>query len=264
MALNQQKTVIVLGMARSGTSMTAGILHMMGVNMGSDIHCGGWNPRGDFEDLEFRNLNFRIFDSLGAHFYQNPPTITDIIQTKHLFENEVRQLVKGKSSIDRPWGWKDPLTCMTIEIILPHLTNPYFVCVSRNPEGIATSLQRHAKLDYEYAKSLANQYIHEIDSFKNRHPELPFLDIEFEKIINSPIATAAALADFLKINLADSSIAEIETFILPRDRVGTEKRKAAIMGLLFFRAPRFIKKCINTPLNLPTHIKQLFRNNFRT
>ncbi|MCD6476962.1 MAG: sulfotransferase, partial [Candidatus Aenigmarchaeota archaeon] len=44
------KTIIVLGMHRSGTSMTAGVLHRLGVNMGKNLMKGNWaNPLGYFE-----------------------------------------------------------------------------------------------------------------------------------------------------------------------------------------------------------------------
>ena len=46
------KTVIVLGNARSGTSITAGMLKILGVGMDSRINPNPFNPKGDFESIE--------------------------------------------------------------------------------------------------------------------------------------------------------------------------------------------------------------------
>ena len=55
------KTVVVLGMHRSGTSMIASILNKLGVSMGK-VMLGKTpsNPLGHFEDKDFYNLNRKI------------------------------------------------------------------------------------------------------------------------------------------------------------------------------------------------------------
>lgn len=54
------KTVIVLGVARSGTSMVSGLLHFMGVNMNPANNPGPQNPKGSFEDIKFITLTTQM------------------------------------------------------------------------------------------------------------------------------------------------------------------------------------------------------------
>ena len=52
------KTVVVLGMHRSGTSMTSAILEKLGINMGDEtLGPLETNPIGHFEDRMFLELN---------------------------------------------------------------------------------------------------------------------------------------------------------------------------------------------------------------
>ncbi|ABN70622.1 hypothetical protein Smar_1536 [Staphylothermus marinus F1] len=50
--MEEERTVVVLGMHRSDTSMIAGILNILGVYMGERLLGASWsNPLGHFEDL---------------------------------------------------------------------------------------------------------------------------------------------------------------------------------------------------------------------
>ena len=61
--------VIVVGVHRSGTSAVAGILHLNGIAMGSEKTFKPkpmpQNPRGFYENYDFRKLNDRILKLAG-------------------------------------------------------------------------------------------------------------------------------------------------------------------------------------------------------
>ena len=55
-------SVIVAGMHRSGTSLTAGLLARLGIDMGRDlVPADRANPRGYFEDVELVRFHQRMF-----------------------------------------------------------------------------------------------------------------------------------------------------------------------------------------------------------
>ena len=87
--MKNQKTIVILGMHRSGTSMLAGILEKLGISMGkSTIEKSINNPFGYFEDYEFLDLNQRILkDASGS--WKNPPLRDHILLTKEKYEKEV-------------------------------------------------------------------------------------------------------------------------------------------------------------------------------
>ena len=121
------KIVIVLGMHKSGTSMVAGSLKKLGVNMGKDTTPDSTNPLGHFEDKEFVTLNSQILKKAGGS-WTNPPAKEKILIQKEYFLRKIESLIqKQKSEL---WGWKDPRTCLTIELYLPYLINSYFKILS--------------------------------------------------------------------------------------------------------------------------------------
>lgn len=89
MAKNQSKEVIILGMHRSGTSMVAGVLSRVGINMGK-VMLGKTpsNPLGHFEDEDFYNLNRKILEFAGGN-WRNPPNEEDILVQKDKFKKEI-------------------------------------------------------------------------------------------------------------------------------------------------------------------------------
>ncbi|KSW10770.1 hypothetical protein CF15_08305 [Pyrodictium occultum] len=143
------KTIIVLGMGRSGTSMVAGILHILGVNMGERLLGAHWsNPLGHFEDLDFVELNEEILRAAGGS-WDNPPAREAILAVAPRFYDRIRPLAEEERRRHEVWGWKDPRTSLTVELYLPHLENPYFIVCHRDWEAIARSLKRRDGMSIE-------------------------------------------------------------------------------------------------------------------
>src|SRR5262245_15383686 len=160
----RQKTVVVLGLARSGTSVVTGVLKILGVEMGSSVNDKA-NPFGSFEDRDFALLHREIFElaSIGSSYW-NPPSAEKILDVKERVRDAIAEIVARKSSGRAIWGWKHPRTLLTLELFLPALTNPHLVAVFRNPLGIAHSSVEHTKnyqsgrVDFLQALQLADFY----------------------------------------------------------------------------------------------------------
>lgn len=203
--------VVVLGMHRSGTSLLAGILHRLGVNMGerfreADEH----NPDGYFEDLDWRDLNKLLLAETGGTWYQ-PPDLESIMT---LSENgylcqEVRNLVEHKLDANgtRLWGFKDPRTCLTIPFLHPFLPNPAYVTIDRNVSDIVLSLMRRAKTRgyYEEAdhwQNLAFTYIRRKTRFLV-HCGAPVYKIGYGILTKDTWGNVIGLADFIGVKNRD-------------------------------------------------------------
>lgn len=165
------KTIVVLGMHRSATSMTARSLHKSEeVFMGEKLLLGlPDNPKGHYEDTKFLNLNIEILKSAGGS-WNNPPSREKILEQKNKFDDKIKNLVeqsvknaknKGLSS----WGFKDPRTVLTIELYLPHLPNPQFITCYRKPLEIAKSLKKRNGIPIEKGISLTNIYNDRLNDF---------------------------------------------------------------------------------------------------
>mgnify|MGYP006290474083 CR=1 FL=1 len=70
---NKTKEVIILGLGRTGTSMVAGILEKLGIDMGTNYKKkNDSNPLGYFENVEFLEINKQILKKAGGS-HDNPP-----------------------------------------------------------------------------------------------------------------------------------------------------------------------------------------------
>lgn len=176
------KTFVVLGMHRSGTSLLAKALHTfnndpkvsMGATMLEDALenaeelglANASNPQGHFEDDEFMQLNERILAAAGGSWFK-PPTREEIVSVSAQFSDDIKALVKKRSSAI--WGWKDPRSCLTLDLFHPHLDNPHYICMFRDPEDVADSLVRRDKdtigMYKEYGVNLAKEYNRRILQF---------------------------------------------------------------------------------------------------
>ena len=90
------RTVVVLGLARSGTSVITGILKILGVDMGPSLEDNS-NPRGSNEDIDFAKLHKTIFDLTGdGRDYWSPPSRDEILAVASKIEPAARALIESK------------------------------------------------------------------------------------------------------------------------------------------------------------------------
>lgn len=203
------KTVIVLGMHRSGTSITAGILSLMGVNMGRIGPPKISNIKGHFEDLDFLSLNEKILLSHNAS-WRNPPKKIVIYPS---LKNEAKNLVFKKQKI--LWGWKDPRTVFTIDYYFDDIINPYFIFIHRDSNKVAESLFKRDKTSLEDNLIVIQRYKRRIDFLIKKTKNYPQLFIKMEKIIENPILEANKIASFLNIKITNNQQRKILSFVVP-------------------------------------------------
>lgn len=232
-----KKTVVVLGPPRSGTSLTAGLLSILGVDMGNVRDPDFENPKGYFEDKDFLTLTNEIFESADPNSDGfNPPSIKKILAQKNIFSEKIKALVQNRSSNSKSliWGWKTTGTSLTIPLFLPYLTNPYFVVVLRNPLDIAKSAVSYAKsksykeISLLKALEVTNVYYNSIYSFLDEQLNLPMSFVSYERIISNPLIESKKLADFLGLKPAQSQFKKFKNFVLSRKKVKRAKRKAKL------------------------------------
>ncbi len=198
-----QKNIIVLGMHRSGTSMIAGVLQKLGVNMGRDcIGASVNNPFGHFEDIDLIALNQKILSAVDAD-WKHPPLREAIYSLKDKFNQPIKQVFNQNR--DRLRGWKDPRTSITIELLLPYLNNPYFVVCRRSKQAVKGSLQERSLIEFDGGQ-LWQEYNQRIDNFFDHHPNLKKIEVQYEKFIRRPKRNINRIISFLAIKPRNNQI----------------------------------------------------------
>src|SRR3990167_3781165 len=131
--MDKNKCIIIMGMHKGGTSLTASIVDALGVDLGREyyIHADGINQRGYFENYDITKMNDYILESIDAD-WMNPAEVNN---------PDMVNIERYKKEI---WGWKDPRTTFTLESYLPHLKeyDIKLIFVKRNKESNVLSLLR--------------------------------------------------------------------------------------------------------------------------
>jgi len=118
--------IIVVGPGRCGTSCVAGVLHHLGVFMGSRLVPPDFtNPYGHWEDYEFVKLNSAFLSQRIA---------------RSKWEEQIRKLIECRNALGIPWGWKDPRTCDLLRDYLEFFDNPPFIRCIRSATQIEASI----------------------------------------------------------------------------------------------------------------------------
>jgi hypothetical protein len=146
--------ICVLGMSRSGTSLTTRILNLCGVHLGSKedfLPPMLPNPDGNWEHLGIVGLNEEILRFFGGSWEEPPPMPPRWEESADLdaIRGKAEQLLEEAFAGHDLWGWKDPRNCLTLPFwqhLQPGMR--YVICL-RNPLDVAASLRRRNELFVE-------------------------------------------------------------------------------------------------------------------
>jgi len=107
----QRHAVLVLGVARSGTSALSGALAAAGVDFGPDLKPADWqNPRGSFEDFTLSRLNQAMLAAVNRNWSSLRPMPRDWRSNANVRELEaaVRDKLVERLDTSPLFGLKDP------------------------------------------------------------------------------------------------------------------------------------------------------------
>jgi len=225
MNTSSHKEVIILGMHRSGTSMVGGVLNQLGVDMGHDSPGKQIsNPLGHFEDGDFLTLNSSILELAGGD-WNNPPAHQEILSQEIIFQSQILSLIRSRQqqNLHQPWGWKDPRTCLTIELYKSNLHNPFFIWCQRAPEEIAESIWQRNGIVHADGLKLIDIYEQRIRGYFEKYPDLPKLIISYQDVVDQPRYWVNALIEFLELDPKSGDINQAIATVLPRDKIEQKK-----------------------------------------
>lgn len=136
--------IIVAGFHRSGTSLTAQLLHQAGLFLGERlVGANASNPFGHFEDWDFVELHEQILADNGLTWVIDCPIVPYIGGQRW---QRARQIVEGRNASRRLWGFKDPRACMFLPVWKYLMPDAKVLIVYRHFRDCTYSLgQRHSR-----------------------------------------------------------------------------------------------------------------------
>lgn len=191
------KTVIVLGNARSGTSMVSGFVHHLGVDMNPHHNPSVQNPKGSYEDQNLVQYT------------------TDVWIKKACAVDFLNNYLRKRTSLGKDWGFKSGLTHEIWEHIdISIFEDLYVICNSRSILMNAKSWLFHMKYNYgDVSKTLEDAILHTQKSHNKLFELTANLKCKkmytcYEQVKDDPIKSMEEIADFLGIPLNE----DVKTF----------------------------------------------------
>ncbi len=209
------RPVIITGMHRSGTSVTASFLAALGISLGERLlPANQTNPLGYFEDADFVELQGRMLEAAtrdddGGHRDWGWTESEQLDRAGYLAFGELASALvaargAGKAEL---WGWKDPRTTLLLDfwdrILRGHAL---YVLLYRFPWEVADSIQRLGAgvfLDNpEYALRIWAFYNRALLDFYRRHADRAVL-VSANALQRDPSIFLALLRSKLQLALGD-------------------------------------------------------------
>lgn len=170
------KVLVITGMHRSGTSLTAHWLQTCGLPIGNELlPAYTSNPRGHFEDVHFMRFQRRILKNNGLDYLVRPH---DLISLKENDYAEAKALIEDYNHLPQ-WGWKDPRTCLFLTFWKTLIPDVKVLAIFRNYGQVIHSLLKRdpPSLPFLAYRNLRRfvlayqRYNQDILHFAEKHPE---------------------------------------------------------------------------------------------
>lgn len=147
------KILIIAGMHRSGTSLTAAFLQSMGVELGDNLLKSSYaNRQGYFEDVDFLSFQRRLLSSCCPQEEIGFPdwgwTESEFLNRQQfsLYLEPAKQLIIAREiacqNQSKIWAWKDPRTTLLLDFWRGILPDVGYVLIYRYPWDVADSILR--------------------------------------------------------------------------------------------------------------------------
>ncbi|HTC29962.1 MAG TPA: hypothetical protein VK702_04495 [Candidatus Acidoferrum sp.] len=217
----KRRIIFVLGMHRSGTSLTTNLLTELGVALSEDLMPATHeNARGYFESQTISFLQDRILAAFGIAWdsstamralppeWWKSPSIVPL-------RAQIVAFVNAELDKHPLWAFKDPRTMRMLPMwgeILPELNaEPVYLLVTRHPNEVAGSLHARGKLDPVIAELLWLE--HNVDTLLACRDRIAAI-VDYQGWIDRPLEQARYMIE--RVGLPYSGSDEELTAMLAR------------------------------------------------
>jgi len=207
--------LIITGMHRSGTSLTASLLQSAGVDMGKELNPPTkGNIKGHFEDLAVLRFHENVLEAnhLPSAGWVKLQQVTNIPEP---WLTKAEKIVSSKRKATGITGWKDPRGTLFLDFWESRLPEAKYIFLYRAPWEVVDSLYRRGDAIFQESPPLALEvwlnYNRAIIDFYDRCPEKSLLlnieDIRLNtEVLSSAIAQKFGITLAIQPEIYDSSL----------------------------------------------------------
>lgn len=213
--------LIVVGMHRSGTSVLARLLNLMGAYFapeGLGTGANQENPKGFWERRDVRSLNDFVLHGAGCDWNRvsgfDLGSLPESLVAE--FEKRAADIVLSMDAY-RPWLLKEPRLCLLLPLWRRVLEAPVCIHILRHPVEVASSLRTRNQIPIDAGLALWEHYN---QSARTAARGLPCVVVHHRDLMRTPVEAAFHLLEQLESlgarRLTLPTRSEIESFIDPR------------------------------------------------
>ena len=210
----KRRLVVVLGMHRSGTSLTARALKVVNVDLGTNLlPPQDDNPTGFWEDMDVYALNLEILAALGSdwhHLKTFQDTDAQVLRDRGFFIRAV-ELIQEKLRDRKIFGVKDPRIAKLIpfwKAVFDHCRfDVAYVIAFRNPRSVVRSLETRNGFPPE--KCYAMWLAHVVASLHWTRTDLRTF-IDYDQLLDDPAKQLERLSQSLGLSIDQSELLGFE------------------------------------------------------
>ena len=122
----------VLGMHKSGTTVLAQTIHASGIDMGTFDESSTYDQGNHCEREKTQRLNKRLLACGNAHSL----TVVQTVSLQDALPTLLGEMAEAIRKIDEQhesWGFKDPRSCLTLEVWTEQLSEFKVIGIYRHP-----------------------------------------------------------------------------------------------------------------------------------
>jgi len=144
----QNKTLIIAGMHRSGTSLITQWLYRCGLQVGENLLGSGiGNDDGHYEDMVFYDFQRQLLTNKNLH--DSGFTAEPVPRLNSTEKEALKDIITRKNLLFKEWGWKDPRTCLFLREYQELIPDAYYLVVFRDWKSTVSSMiSRTYKVEY--------------------------------------------------------------------------------------------------------------------
>jgi hypothetical protein len=215
--MTERAPIIVTGMHRSGTSLTANLLRQCGLWLGAENELHGAtpdNPDGHWENIAVTELNDALLNELGGG-WDDVPEFSARWAEKFSAQRERAKEIHARLARPTPWGWKDPRASLLMQFWLALAPDARVVVGVRHPLEVVHSLRRRGLMSYALGLKLWRAYNERLLADV---PRAQRIVVHYEQFFTQPAVTLRRLADFCGLKISDAETNKIAATTKPELR----------------------------------------------
>lgn len=230
---NESKILIITGMHRSGTSLTASLLQSAGLHVGRQLMPGTeFNPKGHFENVDFFEFHLDLLRSQGVNV--DGWTLQEDLDVPDEFIDKAHGIVE-QNSLSSVWGWKEPRTTLFLDFWAELLADAKFLLIYRSPWDVIDSLYRRGDEIFKDQPELAVKYWvfynQKILDFYNKYGNKCLLS-NIETIIKNQDKYAIEINQKFGLDLTNPSPAVFDSSLL-KTNVSEDGQRPSLIDYYF-------------------------------